>query len=100
MFLLYNILITLLSPIWVPWMWLRTRARKEQPAWNERFGNYEIQRRKDGKRIWVHAVSVGEVVACMPILQEVRRELPEHEIVLSVTTSSGHQTAREKATGL
>lgn len=100
MFLLYNILITLFSPIWVPWMWLRTRARKEQPNWNERFGNYEIKPRKDRKRVWVHAVSVGEVVAVMPILERVRKELPDHEIVLTVTTSSGHQTAREKAVGL
>src|ERR1044072_341675 len=100
MFLLYNILITLFSPIWAPWMWLRTRARKEQPRWNERFGTYDLKRRKDRKRIWGHAVSVGEVVAVMPILERLRSKLPEHEIVLTVTTSSGHQTAREKAVGL
>ncbi|HVT12353.1 MAG TPA: glycosyltransferase N-terminal domain-containing protein [Fimbriimonadaceae bacterium] len=100
MFVLYNLLITLLSPLWAPWMWLRTRARKEAPNWGERFGNYDLAPRKDRKRIWVHAVSVGEVVACMPILRELRGELPDHEIVLSVTTSSGHQTARDKAAGL
>jgi 3-deoxy-D-manno-octulosonic-acid transferase len=100
MFLLYNILISLFAPIWGPWMWFRTRARKEQPIWSERFGNYELKPRKDRKRIWVHAVSVGEVVASMPILENVRARLPDHEIVLSVTTSSGHQTAREKATAL
>src|SRR3954467_7180868 len=100
MFVLYNILISLLAPLWAPWMWLRTRARKEQPNWNERFGNYELTPRKDHKRIWIHAVSVGEVVASMPILQELKSELPDYEIVLSVTTSSGHQTAREKAAGL
>ena len=48
----------------------------------------------------MHAVSVGEVVAAMPILRDLRTKLPEHEIVLSVTTSSGHQTAREKAADL
>lgn len=100
MFLVYNILLTILSPLWAPWMWVRARARKEQPNWSERFGNYELKPRKDHKRIWIHAVSVGEVVASMPILTEVRALLPEHEIVLSVTTSSGHQTAREKAAGL
>ena len=99
MFLLYNILITLFAPIWAPWMWLRTRVRKEQPNWSERFGNYELKPRKDRKRVWIHAVSVGEVVASMPILESLRAELPDHEIVLSVTTSSGHQTAREKAAG-
>lgn len=100
MFVLYNILITLFSPIWVPWMWLRTRARKEKPNWAERYGNYPITPRKDRKRIWFHAVSVGEVIAAMPILQELRTLVKDHEIVLTVTTSSGHQTAREKAEGL
>lgn len=100
MYWLYNILIVFLSPIWVPWMWLRVRKRQEQPNWQERQGNIEIPVRKDGKRIWVHAVSVGEVMASLPILRATRARLPEHEIVLSVTTSSGHQTAREKADGL
>ena len=81
-------------------MWWRSKKRKEKPNWQERMGNIDISARKDGKRIWLHAVSVGEVVASMPILKEVRAQLPDHEIVLSVTTSSGHQTAREKAEGL
>lgn len=100
MFLLYNVLLSLLAPLWAPWMWLRTRARREQPIWGERFGNYELEPRKDRKRIWIHAVSVGEVVASLPILKELRSELEDFEIVLSVTTSSGHQTARDKAAGL
>ncbi len=100
MYLLYNLLITVLSPLWLPWMWLRSRARKEQPNWQERMGNYSFERLREGRRIWIHAVSVGEVVAAMPLLSALRRLLPADEIVLSVTTSSGHQTAREKATGL
>ena len=99
MYWLYNVLILLLSPIWLPWMWLRARRRGEQPNWKERQGSYDLPQRKDGKRIWFHAVSVGEVVAATPILKELRELLPEHEIVLSVTTSSGHQTAREKGRG-
>lgn len=100
MFLLYNFLLTLLAPLWVPWMLLRARARQEAPNWKERQGEFEITPDPKARRVWIHAVSVGEVVAAMPILAEVRSLLPEHEIVLSVTTSSGHQTAREKATGL
>lgn len=99
MFLLYNILLTLLSPIWVPWMWIRVRARKEPPHWAERFGDYELPPAR-GPRLWFHAVSVGEVVAATTILEQVRAVLPNHEIVLSVTTSSGYRTAEEKAAGL
>jgi len=100
MFVLYNFLLTLLSPIWLPWMLWRTRQRKEDVNWKERQGVYKLPPRGETRRIWFHAVSVGEVVASLPILRELRTLMPSHEIVLSVTTSSGHQTARERAEGL
>lgn len=100
MYWLYNILILITSPLWAVWIWVRTNRRKEKPNWQERFGNLPIRSQKGAKRIWFHAVSVGEVVASMPILRELKSILPDHEIVLSVTTSSGHQTAREKADDL
>lgn len=100
MFLLYNFILTISALFWVPWMLVRTWRRKEQPIWEERFGNYKLTPRKDRKRIWVHAVSVGEVLAVLPVLRELRSIVPDCEIVLSVTTSSGHRTAREQAVDL
>jgi 3-deoxy-D-manno-octulosonic-acid transferase len=100
LFLLYNFLLTFLAPIWAPWMLWRSSRRKEKPNWKERQGDFEIRPDPEKRRIWFHAVSVGEVVAALPILRLLRQKLPEHEIVLSVTTSSGHQTARERAEGL
>ncbi|MDQ2986718.1 MAG: 3-deoxy-D-manno-octulosonic acid transferase [Armatimonadota bacterium] len=90
---LYNVFLTLTSPIWVPWMWWRANRRAEKPNWQERTGNYEIPRRKDRKRIWVHAVSVGETIAARPVLQELKALLPEHEVVLTTTTSTGQGIA-------
>ncbi len=79
----------------------RAWRRKEQPNWKERSGDLRsIPTKQDRPRLWVHAVSVGEVVAARPILREIRKLLPKHEIVLSVTTSSGHRTAREGEPGL
>jgi 3-deoxy-D-manno-octulosonic-acid transferase len=98
MFFLYNLALTLLSPFWVPWMVIRARRRMEAPNWKERSGNYDgvvTPRNKEKRRIWVHAVSVGEVIAAKPFLLMIRKLAPDCEIVLSVTTSSGHQTARE-----
>lgn len=100
MFLLYNLALTLLAPLWAPWMFWRARRRKEAPNWRERMGEYGFERRKDGHRIWLHAVSVGEVMAALPILERLRVHVPDHEIVLSVTTSSGHRTATDRAAGL
>ncbi len=100
MFLLYNILLTILAPFWVPWMLLKSYRRKERPNWDERQGRFDLPARGDRHRIWVHTVSVGEFFAATPILRELRKTLPDHEILVSVTTSSGHQAAREAEPGL
>ena len=100
MFLLYNLILTLLSPIWVPWMIWRSKKRQESPNWQERQGIYNSipKKEKGEKRIWVHAVSLGEMIAVKPFLQELKQQKPEVKIILSTTTSSGHQSAREKLT--
>lgn len=101
MFLIYNLLALLLSPIWLTWMLVRSRRRAEAPNWTERTGNYmHVQIPRDKPAIWIHAVSVGEVMAVLPILRQVRALLPDHFLLLSVTTSSGHHTAREHAVDL
>lgn len=92
-FLVYNLFLTLTSPIWALWMLWRTKKRKEAPNWKERTGDYDIVRRKDRKRIWVHAVSVGEVMAAGPILREIKK-LCDYEIVLTATTSTGYKVAQ------
>lgn len=101
MFLIYNALAILLSPLWLTWMLIRSRRRAEAPNWTERTGNYQrVQIPRDKPAIWIHAVSVGEVMAALPILRQTRALLPDHFILLSVTTSSGHHTAREHAVDL
>jgi 3-deoxy-D-manno-octulosonic-acid transferase len=101
MFLAYNLLALLLSPIWLTWMLVRSRRRAEAPNWTERTGNYMHVKIPKGKpAIWIHAVSVGEVMAVLPVLRQVRALMPDHHLVLSVTTSSGHHTAREHAVDL
>lgn len=101
MILLYNFLLILTSFLWWPWMIFRARKRKEQPNWSERAGDIHFAAAgTNPKRIWLHAVSVGEVMASLPVLTELRKRLPGWEIILSVTTSSGHETARTKAAGL
>jgi 3-deoxy-D-manno-octulosonic-acid transferase len=100
MFVLYNLLVWLTLPLWVPWMILRSRRRHGAVNWRQRTGNYPFTMTKGSRRIWIHAVSVGEVVAALPVLREIRKLAPDAEIVLSTTTSSGHQTAQDKAADL
>jgi 3-deoxy-D-manno-octulosonic-acid transferase len=49
--------------------------------------------RSDRKRLWVHAVSVGEVRCLRSLIDELKEKYPGKEIVLSVTTPSGFEYA-------
>ena len=43
--------------------------------------------------IWVHAASVGEIVAASPLIREFRKEFPKSPILVSVVTTSGYEMA-------
>jgi len=49
--------------------------------------------------VWVHAVSVGEVHAARPLVRELEAALPDHEVVVSATTSTGLEVARRHLPG-
>jgi len=44
--------------------------------------------------LWVHAASVGEVLAAQPLIEALRRTRPEIPILVSTTSASGRDTAR------
>jgi 3-deoxy-D-manno-octulosonic-acid transferase len=47
--------------------------------------------------IWVHAVSVGEVMAALPLLRKLKTAYPAKGIILSTITDTGQKVAREKS---
>jgi 3-deoxy-D-manno-octulosonic-acid transferase len=46
--------------------------------------------------IWVHAVSVGEVLAVAGLVEEMRRQFPEHRVLISTTTGTGQALAHKR----
>ena len=66
----------------------------------QRFGKHERLAKKDPgvKRVWLQAVSVGEMLAIAPILEALRRE--GVEVYLTTTTSTGYRLAADKYRGL
>ncbi len=56
----------------------------------------EICAARGEPRIWVHAVSVGEVSAVQPLLRRIRETYPEALLLLSTGTASGQKVARER----
>ena len=46
--------------------------------------------------IWIHAVSVGEVLAVNALVGEMRRAFPQHRVLVSTTTDTGQDLARKR----
>ena len=46
--------------------------------------------------IWIHAVSVGEVIASSSLIKSLRKEYPDIKIILSTVTDTGQQIAKGK----
>jgi len=64
---------------------------------DERRGLYPLGKNISNgqKRIWIHAVSVGEVISCVPLINKLRVE-QNVSITLSVITDTGRQVAFNK----
>lgn len=63
---------------------------------SHRFGRIAVPAKTPGvKRIWIQAVSVGEITAIEPLLKTLKAT-PGVEVVLTTTTSTGYAIAREK----
>jgi len=46
--------------------------------------------------VWIHAVSVGEVIAAVPLVRSLRERVPDLRIVLTTITDTGQKVARER----
>ncbi len=51
---------------------------------------------KGTRPIWVHAVSVGEVMAAHPLIRELKKKYPHRKLILSTVTVTGHFTASRR----
>jgi 3-deoxy-D-manno-octulosonic-acid transferase len=46
--------------------------------------------------IWIHAVSLGEVLAVTGLVAEMKRAFPQHRVLVSTTTATGQELARSR----
>ena len=94
---LYLIALTLLSP----WLVYRaaTTGRYREGLGQKLLGLVPQRVSTDGqsqKCFWLHAVSVGEVNLLGRLIEEIEKQLPEVQCVVSTTTKTGMELARKK----
>lgn len=98
-YLLYDIVLFLAAFILAPLGLVKgTRYPKLWQGFGERFAIYEKERLhflKNRQVIWIHAVSIGETKASIPLIKQLRQAFPEAAIVLSSLTFTGRVTAEE-----
>ena len=91
---IYNFLWTIAPPILR--YYLRKRAKKNSDYslyWDERFGVPYSNPVKNA--VWIHAVSVGETRAALPLINELQKRLPETSFLITQTTPTGRKTAQQ-----
>ncbi len=99
MYLLYSALLAAGLLLSLPyWLLQNLRHGKYRAGKDERLGRIPRRLQMGGPQpvIWVHAVSVGEVLAVSRLVAELKTRLPEHRIVVSTTTDTGQKLARSR----
>lgn len=90
---LYSAVLYLLLPITVYHLvWRGFRVREYFQRWDERYASYPGASCRP--RVWLHAVSVGEVNAAAPLVDALRRLRPDIRWVITTITPTGSERVR------
>jgi len=98
--IIYNLLFPLVFLLMLP-KFLTRMARRGgyRRHFEQRIGIYghgTAARLADGRRIWIHAVSVGELFVALRFIEEYRKAHSDALFVVSTNTSTGHTLAEQK----
>ena len=98
--LLYNVALLVILVGGAPWwLWRMATTRKYREGLGERLGLVPSALGELGRErpvIWLHAVSVGEVLAASRLVGELDRAFSSYQVVISTTTRTGQELARDR----
>ncbi|MGH7207007.1 MAG: tetraacyldisaccharide 4'-kinase, partial [Nitrospiraceae bacterium] len=112
-YLIYNLLLILASPFILLVLLAKKRCRRGLPerlgifglsGLSGSFGSQPDEREKSNKPdnpvIWVHAVSLGEVVAAVPLVRALHVRYPAYRLVVSTITETGREAVEQQLAGV
>lgn len=99
-FLLYNLVILLVSPAILAFLGMQCFLHKRyRESLGSRLGflpDAAGEYGRNGPAVWIHAVSMGEVMAAIPLVRGLRKCYPGARLMISTVTDTGQATARQK----
>ncbi|HEU5406752.1 MAG TPA: glycosyltransferase N-terminal domain-containing protein, partial [Nitrospira sp.] len=98
--LLYNIGFLLATPVIVGVLLAKPRCR---PGFFQRMGWQDRSPKGGGSPqplIWVHAVSLGEVVAAAPLVKALHERHPEFRYIVTTVTETGREAVEQRLGGI
>jgi 3-deoxy-D-manno-octulosonic-acid transferase len=102
MYLLYSLVTLLFVAVASPYLaYQAIRYQKYVGSLSQRLGYLPVSFNLDAERsIWIHAVSVGEVLTARALIPDLRRLYPRLRLFLSTTTITGQQIAKRSVPGV
>jgi 3-deoxy-D-manno-octulosonic-acid transferase len=99
LFKVYSILLYVFAIFFFPFMAIKLAMKgKERAGLSQRFGKFErgfFERERGAKVVWVHAVSVGETLAAVPLVKALKEKRPDISFYFTTVTETGQKVALE-----
>ena len=89
--IIYSAIFYLLTPIILLRLLYRAlKAPAYRKRWAERFG-FPVYAESTADFIWLHAVSVGETLAAVPLVKTLQQNYPQHRLMVTCMTPTGSE---------
>ncbi|MFV2060367.1 MAG: 3-deoxy-D-manno-octulosonic acid transferase [Gammaproteobacteria bacterium] len=96
----YKLLIFLLTPIIIGYTIIRAVKFKDKRYLQQRLGFIKALNHKQNKPVWIHAASVGEVIAVIPLVQRIQNEYSGTPILITTNTATGAEIVKTQLSSL